>query len=101
MRRNTPYQTVAIAVFDAGRALWQYYHQHKFASINIALGERAEYNVNASLYDIREYFQGRNHKGKMNNKSTDAAYMQLITALRESLKVLAKKIEPKVHEYGF
>lgn len=98
---NTLHQIVAIAVFDSRRPLWQYYHQHKFATVNIVPGERAGYNVNASLYDIREYFQGRNNKDKMNNKSTDANYMQLITALRESLKVLAKKIEPKVYEYGF
>ena len=58
-------------------------------------------SVNASLYDIREYFQGRNDKGKMNNKSDDAEYMELIKDLRESLKLLAKKIEPKVYEYGF
>ncbi len=91
----------AQAVFDAGRELWKYYHQ----SINKAplsfgegLGVRS---VNASLYDIRDYFQGRNDKGKMNNKSEDEVYMQHIKALRESLKILAKKIEPKVYEYGF
>jgi len=72
-----------------GKDLWKYYHSQP----NI--------NVNASLYDIREYFQGRNEKGKMNNKSEDTQYMTLITALRESLKILAKKIEPKVYEYGF
>jgi hypothetical protein len=59
------------------------------------------YNPNASLYDIREYFQGRNEAGKMNNKSKDEHYNQLIASLRESLKTLAKKIEPKVYEYGF
>ena len=79
----------ATDVFNAGRALWKYYH----AQPNV--------NVNASLYDIREYFQGRNDKGKMNNKSTDEIYMKLITELRESLKLLVKKIEPKVYKYGF
>jgi hypothetical protein len=57
--------------------------------------------VNASLYDIRAYFQGRNDKGKMNNKSMDAKYMELITNLRDALKALAQQIEPKVYEYGF
>lgn len=76
-------------VFDAGRELWRYYHA------------QPNCNVNASLYDIREHFQGRNDKGKMNNKSEDETYMHLITALRNSLKILAKKIEPKVYEYGF
>jgi len=79
----------ATAVFDAGRELWKYYHLQK------------DVNVNASLYDIREYFQGRNDKGKMNNKSKDSQYMVLIASLRDSLKILAKKIEPKVYEYGF
>jgi len=76
-------------VFDAGRELWKYYHQ------------QPNCNVNASLYDIREYFQGRNEKGKMNNKSTDETYTNLISNLREKLKILAETIEPKVYEYGF
>ena len=79
----------ATAVLDAGRELWRYYHR------------QPNCNVNASLYDIREYFQKRNDKGKMNNKSEDETYMSLINELREKLKLLAKKIEPKVYEYGF
>ncbi|MCB9263120.1 MAG: hypothetical protein H6607_12160 [Flavobacteriales bacterium] len=79
----------ATAVFDAGRELWKYYHTQPHC------------NVNASLYDIREHFQGRNEKGKMNNKSSDETYMSLIGELRENLKILASKIEPKVYEYGF
>lgn len=79
----------AQAVFEAGKALWQYYHQ------------QPNCNVNASLYDIREHFQGRNDKGKMNNKSDDATYMMLIKNLREQLKKLEKVIEPKIYEYGF
>ena len=79
----------ANAVFDAGRELWRYYH----AQPNVS--------VNASLYDIKEYFQGRNDKGKMNNSSTDEHYNELIGSLRSALKILAKKIEPKVYEYGF
>jgi hypothetical protein len=79
----------AQAVFDAGRELWKYYHSQK----NI--------NVNASLYDIREHFQGRNDKGKMNSKSEDETYNELIGTLREKLNLLAEKIEPKVYEYEF
>ena len=79
----------ATKVFDAGRELWKYYHKQP----NI--------NVNASLYDIREYFQGRNDKGKMNNKSDDEKYNELIEILRSELRILAQKIEPKVYEYGF
>ena len=77
------------AVFDAGRELCWYYHS------------QPNCNVNASLYDIREYFQGRNEGGKMNNKSTDKKYNLLISSLRDALKVLGNKIQPKVYEYGF
>lgn len=90
-QRNTPleFSEEAKAVFDVGRELWRYYHNQPGV------------NVNASLYDIREYFQGRNEQGKMNNKSDDETYMKLIQALRDKLKLLAAKIEPKVYEYGF
>jgi hypothetical protein len=87
----------ATAVFDAGRALWKYYHKtipHNAPSSGAG-------GLNASLYDIREYFQGRNDKGRMNSKSDDARYMELIGALRSQLAVLADKIKPKVYEYGF
>lgn len=79
----------AKAVFDAGRELWKYYHS------------QPDINVNASLYDIREHFQGRNDKGKMNPRSADAHYTELIANLRQNLNVLASKIAPKVYEHGF
>ena len=83
------FSSEAQAVFDAGRELWRYYMKQENS------------NPNASLYDIREHFQGRNDKGKMNNNSSDETYTQLIGKLREALKVLAEKITPKVFEYGF
>jgi hypothetical protein len=91
IHRTTPliFSLEAKAVFDAGRELWKYYHK------------QPKCNVNASLYDIKEHFQGRNEKGKMNNKSQDEHYNKLISNLREALKLLAKKIAPKVYEYGF
>lgn len=79
----------ATAVFDAGRELWKYYHS------------KPNVNVNASLYDIREYFQGRNDKGRMNSKSADETYMALIGELRNKLDFLADKIKPKIYEYEF
>ena len=89
--KNAPlvFSAEAKAVFDAGRELWKYYHEQKNC------------NVNASFYDIREYFQQRNDKGKMNNKSGDEKYNLLVGNLRAELKVLARKIEPLVFEYGF
>ncbi|MDR2554762.1 MAG: hypothetical protein LBC64_04970 [Fibromonadaceae bacterium] len=83
------FSEIAKNVFKAGKELWKYYHA------------QPKCNVNASLYDIREHFQGRNAQGKMNNKSDDEQYNELIGDLREKLKILAKKIEPKVYEYGF
>lgn len=79
----------ATNVFDAGRELWKYYHK------------QPNVNVNASLYDIREYFQGRNEKGRMNSKSNDDKYMELIGELRNKLNFLADKIKPKIYEYEF
>jgi hypothetical protein len=89
--RTTPliFSAEALSVFNAGKELWKYYHQ------------QPRCNVNASLYDIREHFQGRNSDGRMNNKSEDSVYMQLITSLRYNLEILAKEIEPKIYEYGF
>ena len=83
------FSPTAKKVFDAGRKLWTYYQA------------QPKCNVNASLYDIKEHFQGRNEKGKMNNKSEDETYNALIADLRSALKTLAEKIEPKVYEYGF
>ncbi len=92
------FSTTAQNVFDAGLKLWKYYH-HVIDTTQFFLGQ--EPNVNASLYDIRAHFQGRNTKGRMNSKSDDKEYMILIGNLRSSLKLLAKKIEPKIYEYGF
>ncbi len=79
----------AQAVYDAGLALWRYYHAQPNAI------------ADASFYDIRLHFQGTNDKGTMNAKSDDETYTELITTLREKMKLLAKRIEPKVYEYGF
>ena len=83
----------ARAVMDAGRELWLYYHAQPNA------------NPNASFYDIRLYFQGSttDAKGKvrMNSESADAKYTALIGDLRAAMKRLARRIEPKVYEYGF
>ena len=79
----------AQAVYDAGLALWRYYHTQPNAI------------ADASFYDIRLYFQGTNDKGTMNTKSDDETYTELITTLREKMKHLAQHIEPKVYEFGF
>ena len=37
----------------------------------------------------------------MNKTSNDEKYTELISDLRNKMKLLAKEIEPKVYEYGF
>ena len=76
-------------VFNAGKELYKYYHKQK----NI--------NVNASLYDIKVHFQGRNEIGRMNNKSDDGTFNKLLKDLREQLEILELKLQPKVYEFGF
>lgn len=79
-------------VYQAWLALWRYYHE---------ACSKDQYLANASLYEIREYFQWRNEKGKMNAKSSDETYTKLIGNLRSELKNLASKIAEKVYEYEF
>jgi hypothetical protein len=76
-------------VFNAGRELWKYYHS------------QPNCNVNASFYDIREHFQGRDDKGRMKSSSVDERYNKLLADLRLEMKFLAKHIEPKIYKYGF
>jgi hypothetical protein len=83
------FSSEATTVLDSARDLWKYYLK------------QPDSNVNYSLYDIKEYFQGRNEFGKMNNKSSNLEYMNLIGKLRENLRKLAAKIEPKVFAFGF
>lgn len=85
----------ALAVFEAGKALWKHYHSREY--------NKKPYNANASLYDIKEFFQGRNEKGKMNSpqKAEDEYYKTLIADLNVALNNLAKKLEIKIYEYGF
>ena len=79
----------ATEVFNAGRELWKYYHA------------QSNCNVNASFYDIRAHFQGREESGKMKSTSEDEKYNKLLSDLKLAMKFLAQEIEPKVYEYGF
>ncbi|RKV11537.1 hypothetical protein DDP46_07345 [Helicobacter pylori] len=96
-KENKPlkFSPSASKVFDAGREIYRYYHTRDFAN--------RPYNANASLYDIKEFFQGRNAQGKLNSpaKAKDEHYKQLYANLQDALKDLAKEIQPKVYEYGF
>ncbi|NHB23879.1 hypothetical protein EXS97_07525 [Helicobacter pylori] len=96
-KENKPlkFSPSASKVFDAGREIYRYYHTQDFT--------HTPYNANASLYDIKEFFQGRNAQGKLNlpAKAKDTYYKQLYANLQDALKDLAKEIQPKVYEYGF
>ena len=87
--KQLTFSDAAQAVFDAALPLWQYYHaQH-------------DSDLNASYYDIREYFCKRDDKGKLKSNSVDGKYNQLHEALRKAHQELARRIEPKIYEYGF
>ncbi|MFT2774405.1 hypothetical protein ACMWP0_07485 [Helicobacter pylori] len=96
-KENKPLESSQSAskVFNAGKKIYRHYHTQ--ASTN------RHYNANASLYDIKEFFQGRNAQGKLNlpAKAKDEYYKQLYANLQDALKDLAKEIQPKVYEYGF
>ena len=80
-------------VLNSGKELWRYYHS--------VIANNLAASVDASFYDIREFFQGRSEKGTMKQKSSDEKYNALIKALRQNLSILAAKIKPKIYEYGF
>ncbi|WQY50894.1 hypothetical protein KVL40_06755 [Helicobacter pylori] len=96
-KENKPlkFSPCASRVFDAGREVYRYYHTQDSTN--------RPYYANASLYDIKEFFQGRNAQGKLNlpAKAKDEYYKQLYANLQDALKDLAKEIQPKVYEYGF
>ena len=91
--KDVKFSKEARKVLNSGMELWKYYHAKTQNNRTVS--------VNASFYDIREYFQGRSPNGKMNNKSTDETYNKIIKTLRNNVKLLAQKIEPKIYEYGF
>ncbi|WP_120844126.1 hypothetical protein [Helicobacter pylori] len=96
-KENKPleFSLCASRVFNAGKKIYRYYHTQDFTN--------RLYNANASLYDIKEFFQGRNVQGKLNlpAKAKDEYYKQFYANLQDALKDLAKEIQPKVYEYGF
>ena len=83
----------AQAVLNAGREVYKYYHQTR--------KQRHSGELNASLYDIKDYFKGRNEKGHLNTESKDEHFNTLMDNLRLAMQELAKHIEPKVYAYGF
>ena len=87
--KSVKFSEEAQSVFQAGKNLWCYYHS------------KNNVNVNASLYDIREFFQGRDAKGKMMTKSNDLEYAKLLADLRSAHTMLALKLRSSIHQHGF
>lgn len=79
----------ATSVMNWRRELYRYYHSMD----NV--------NVNASFYEIREYFCGRDENGIMVRSSKNTRYNQLIKSLKSARYGLRDKIVPKIREYGF
>ena len=89
-KKKLSFSLEAKAVFDAALPLWKYYHRQPYADLN------------ATYYNIREYFCGRSEKtGNLNATSDDAMYNRLHEALRKAHKTLGRHIEPKIYDYGF
>ena len=89
-------------VLSAAKAIYVYYHQVASDKRNSwKINDQVKYSRNASFYDIKEFFQGRSDKGRMNPKSEDLKYTELLNDLKNAQKILAQKIEPKIYEYEF
>ena len=84
------FSNMSQAVFDAALPLWKYYYEQK------------DSDINATYYDIREFFCGRNNKtGRMNSNSVNKEYNYLHEILRKTYRELGKQIEEKIYKYGF
>lgn len=80
----------AARVLSVGLELWRYYH---------AQGGSL---TDASYYDIRAYFQGRDGAGRMRMMSEDEQYNRLVEELRVAMRALGEeRIAVKAREYGF
>ena len=93
LKQRGKFSKEAKAVLEAGKALWIYYHE-KTKKLRTP-------PVDASLYEIREFFKERNKQGRINTKSKDIKFAELDKALKSTLKKLATSIGTKVYEYGF
>lgn len=88
-RNNIDFSNAAKSVLNVGKELLIYYHSKENS------------DPNASILDIKEYFQDKDKSGNLKQTSTDEKYLILRENLTIALKVLANNIIPKVYEYGF
>ena len=83
----------AQAVLNAGKEVYKYYYAVR--------KQNGGGTLNAALYDIKEYFKGRNEKGNIKATSDDAQFNRLMETLRTTMQALAQNITPKIYQYGF
>ena len=76
-------------VLNKGKELWKYYHTNN----NI--------EVNGSLMDIKEFFQGRDSRGRLNSTSGDEKYNNLLKNLKQTMIHLEEVIVPKIYYHNF
>ena len=93
LKQRGKFSKEAELILAAGKALWIYYHE-KTRKLRTP-------PVDASLYEIREFFKERNKQGRMNTKSKDEKFNELDKTLKNALRALALNIRAKVYEYGF
>ena len=92
---NTPIvmSEEAQAVMTAGREIYRYYHA--------ARKQRNSGFLNASLYDIKDFFKGRKPDGTMKPTSDDNRFNDLMDCLRTAIQQLARNIQRGVYVYHF
>lgn len=78
-------------VLDTAKNIWRYYNQ-----------QNSNANPDASLYDIKSYFQENDLKtGKLTGFSQDEEYNKLMRIFKKNMYFLSLDIIPKVYEHGF
>ena len=87
----------ARGVYDTGLKIFHYYHTgNNGKPFQTSLCGKFKYNVDAALYDIRQFFQSTNDKGHMKVKSEDKYYQSLIVQLRANL-IRVSQLSRKSH----
>ena len=77
--KHLSFSVEARKVFNEAKNIYKYYHSQNNSF------------VNASFYDIREYFQGHDNKGKMNSSSEDKTYCELLNNFKDEILSDAEK----------
>jgi len=90
--RARPLSPEAAEVLAAGLAIWKHY---------FAQQSRSDFNHNAGFYEIKEFFRGRNDKGRLKSTGNDATFETLMEKLAAAYKPLAAKLATKCYEHGF